>query len=267
MSDLIKARNEVVANVRAGVLDFANVTQVTGDGPVTADSILGGLTDRLDRARQFAEQLAGLQAKGGRADLIAQIAGAGVEGGLGTASALANASAAQIKQINSTQSQIVKAAGQAGWAAADGMYESGIRAAQGLVQGLQSQKSAIEKTMVAIAKSMTAAIRLALGIKSPSRVLADRVGRWIPLGIQRGIDAGAPALDRSMAALVTPPSVPALGGRPAAARPDAVASTSRGPVVLEIRSSGSRMDDLILESLRHSIQTSGGGAVKVLERR
>jgi hypothetical protein len=50
----------------------------------------------------------------------------------------------------------------------------------------------------------------ALGIASPSKVMARDVGRWIPAGVVKGIEAGAGAVDRAMATLVTPPAVPAL---------------------------------------------------------
>ncbi|WP_439676004.1 phage tail tape measure protein [Embleya sp. MST-111070] len=49
-------------------------------------------------------------------------------------------------------------------------------------------------------------IRKALGINSPSRVMRDQVGRWIPQGIVDGIDAGAPAVTRSMQRLVAIPN-------------------------------------------------------------
>ncbi|MGW1979226.1 phage tail protein [Streptomyces sp. NPDC001889] len=257
LADMVKARDKLAASVKQGVLDAADITRQQGDGPVTADGILTGLNDKLAAARQFAEQLATLRKKGVRGDLIAQIAEAGVEGGLGAANALANASSNQIKQINSSQSQLVKAAGSAGATAGTALYGAGIQAAQGLVRGLKAEQSAIEEQMLAIAKSMTKAIKQALGIKSPSRVLADQVGQWIPKGILQGIDAETPALDRSMAALVTPPSGPALGTG-AGVRPDVLAAAGGRPIVLEIRSSGSRTDDLVLESLRHSVKVRGG---------
>lgn len=47
-----------------------------------------------------------------------------------------------------------------------------------------------------------AVIRNALGIGSPSKVMADEVGRWIPLGIADGIDRSGGAVTDAMQALV-----------------------------------------------------------------
>ena len=98
--------------------------------------------------------------------------------------------AAQIQQINSLQKATQGAANNAGKAVADSMYGAGIRSAQGLVKGLQSQEKAIEKQMMKIAKSMQKAIKRALGIKSPSTVFAE-IGTWIPKGLAKGVDGSA----------------------------------------------------------------------------
>ncbi|MFE7128962.1 hypothetical protein [Streptomyces sp. NPDC057617] len=223
LSDQIKARDKLAADIAGGVLDAANIT-AGGGGPTTAEAVLGNLTNRLQQAQLFATQLAKLREKGVRSDLIAQIAEAGVEQGLGTANALATASAAQIKQINGAQGALVTAASRAGAVAGDAMYGAGIRSAQGLVKGLQSQQKAIEKQMMTIAQSMSKAIRTALGIKSPSRVMAQ-VGAYTAEGLRRGIESGRRAVDRSMTSLVSPPS----GFQPArgAAGSRGAASTDR----------------------------------------
>ncbi|MFF2522426.1 phage tail tape measure protein [Streptomyces liangshanensis] len=256
ITDQIKARDKLAADVAKGVLDGANITSSTAEGPVTADTILNNLVTKLNQARQFASQLAALRKKGVRADLISQIAQAGVEQGTGAAAALATASTSQIQQINSTQGALVTAAGQAGATAGNAMYGAGIQAAQGLVKGLKSQQSAIERQMATIAKGMTTAIRKALGIKSPSKVMAAMVGQHIPTGIAAGMAGGQRTLDTAMANLVRPPAVPigAAGGM-YGARGRAGAAQ---PIQIEIRSSGSRMSDLLTAELRKSIQIKGG---------
>lgn len=204
LADLIKSRDKLAADVRKGVLDSANITQNMGEGPVTADSILTNLTDKLARAQRFAADLATLRKKGVRSDLIAQIAQAGVEQGSAAATALANADKSSIKQINATQSQLVSAAGQAGTVAGDAMYGAGIHAAQGIVKGLKKEQASIEKQMLKIARGMKDAIKKALGIRSPSTLMADQVGRFIPPGVVRGMQKTAPQLDAAMRTLVRP---------------------------------------------------------------
>ncbi|MFD8581504.1 hypothetical protein ACFV2A_01305 [Streptomyces californicus] len=226
LSDQIKARDKLAADVKKGVLDSANITSGTTGGPVTAQTILAQLTQKMNQARTFAAQLATLRKKGVRSDLIAQIAQAGVEQGSGAATALALASKSQISQINTTQGQLVGAATAAGSTAGTAMYGAGIQAAQGLVKGLKSQQKAIEKQMAAIASSMTRAIKKSLRIKSPSRLMADQVGAMIPAGIVAGMSDGQGALDDAMASSVQPPPPP--GGGPVVQRPAAPLLTAGG---------------------------------------
>lgn len=55
------------------------------------------------------------------------------------------------------------------------------------------------------------ASRGALGIHSPSRVFRD-IGVQIPAGMTEGIDSGARHVERAMAGIVAPPTLPGLGG-------------------------------------------------------
>ncbi|AMW11607.1 hypothetical protein A4E84_20180 [Streptomyces qaidamensis] len=256
VADQIKARDKLAADVKKGVLEGADVTkQDTGGWPQTAETILAGL--KLDRAaaETFAKNLATLRKKGVSADLIAQIAQAGVEQGSSAAAALANANSSQIKQINQEQKLLVSAAGSAGSAAGNAMYGAGIAAGQGLVKGLQMQQKAIEKQMLIIAKGMSKSIRKALGIKSPSRVMA-LVGQYTAQGLIRGVEGQRSAVNRSMASLV---ETPAPGSWDMAGSRARAAASQR--VVLELRSSGRAEDDYLMERMRRGIRKKGGGDV------
>ncbi|XMN09300.1 phage tail tape measure protein [Streptomyces griseobrunneus] len=261
LADQIKARDALSADVRKGILDAGNIT--ADDGPTSADQIIQTLGARVTQAQNFAAALAALRKKGLRSDLIAQIASAGVEQGASAAAALAGASKAQVNQVNAAQAQLVKAAGAAGATAGDALYGSGIRAAQGLVKGLQSEQKNIERQMLTIAKGMQKAIRKALGIKSPSRVMA-LIGRFIPQGLAAGIDGDRGLVDRSMAGLVdpnavlTPPGAGAYGGGGSG-----TAALGGATVVIEIRSDGGRRADWLVEELRSSIQAKTGGDVQL----
>ncbi|MCD7440229.1 phage tail tape measure protein [Streptomyces lincolnensis] len=253
LADLQKERDKLSADVRKGILDSANITrQETGGWPQTAETILAGLRQDTTAAQTFAKNLAALRKKGVRSDLVAQIAQAGVEGGASAAAALANANNSQIKQINSQQSALVKAAGQAGTTAGDAMYGAGIQAAQGLVRGLTSHQKYIEKTMLRIAKGMSKSIRAALGIKSPSRVMA-LVGRYTAQGLIRGMEGQRSAVNRSMASLV---ETPAAGSWDSASSRARAAASQR--VVLELRSSGRAEDDYLMGRVRRGIRKVGG---------
>ncbi|MFI9824409.1 phage tail tape measure protein [Streptomyces sp. NPDC052013] len=259
LEDLRKTRQKLVDDVKKGVLDDANITkQDTGGWAQTANTILAGLKQDTAAAVTFAKNLATLRKKGVRSDLVAQIAQAGVTGGAASAAALANASGAQVKAINSQQAALVKAAGQAGTTAGDAMYGAGIQAAQGLVKGLVSHQKYIERTMLRIAKGMSKSIRKALGIKSPSRVMA-LVGQYTAQGLIRGVEGQRAAVNRSMASLVETPAPGSWDMASARARAAAVNRT-----VIEFRSSGRQADDFVMESMRRSVRKKGGGDVDLV---
>lgn len=192
LADLQKQWSDEVKSVSSGIMQgFSVVTEAPQEGfALTAQDVVNKMRDQMSKAVNFAAQLQALKKKGLSADLIAQIASAGVDQGGATAAALAGASKGQIDQINALQKTTTSAATSAGKAVADSMYGSGIRAAQGLVKGLQSQEKSIEKQMMRIANAMKKAIKKALGIKSPSTVFAE-IGSWIPKGLAKGVDGNA----------------------------------------------------------------------------
>ncbi|MFB7012907.1 MULTISPECIES: hypothetical protein [unclassified Streptomyces] len=209
LADLTKARNDVKKGVVDGILSDADLTKMM-DGSASIQGLTQKLKDYAAQAKKFAADIEKLKKRGLDADIIRQIADAGVTNGGATAALLASASAAQIKELNKAQADLEKAAGKAGNTAADALYQAGIQSAKGLVKGLESQQDAIEKQMIKIAKSMQKAIKKALGIHSPARKMIP-VGRNTTLGVLKGVEDKRPALDRVMASLVAVPSVSASG--------------------------------------------------------
>ncbi|MFJ8081961.1 phage tail tape measure protein [Streptomyces sp. NPDC096205] len=263
LDNLVKARAKLVADVKKGVIDSANITTLAGEGPVSAETLLTNMTDKLAAAKRFAADLIALRKKGVRSDLIAQIAQAGVEGGAEAAAALANADKGTIAQINSTQAQIVKAAGTAGTVAGDALYGAGIHAAKGLVQGLKAEHKAIENAMIDIALGMQKALKKALGIKSPSRVLADQVGRWIPPGVVAGIQRSQPLLDDAMRTLVRPEL--AAPERPLGAPTMApLMGAQAGGGVVRVRFDFTGADGEFKKMFRKLVRVDGRGQVEIL---
>ena len=112
--------------------------------------------------------------------------------------------------------------------------------------------------MLLIAKGMSKSIRKALGIKSPSRVMA-LVGQYTAQGLIRGMEGQRSAVNRSMASLVETPSPGSWDM--AGARARAAASQK---VVLELRSSGRAAETFVTETLRRSVRKKGGGDVDLV---
>ena len=74
----------------------------------------------------------------------------------------------------------------------------GEMAMSGLNAGLWSGSGSVMATANSIAERVKNTIKSALDIHSPSRVMRDEVGRFIPQGIAVGIDADAGVVKRSM---------------------------------------------------------------------
>lgn len=189
LDDLVKARDKAAGDITSGILSEANIT--TGHADVNSVSaITVELQQALKASQAFQANIVALRKAGLRSDLLQQIADAGVAGGAATAAALAKATPAQLAQINSLQAQLAKSATATGATVGDALYGAGIRAAQGLVSGLQSQKAAIEKVMRQIAQAMIDAVKKVHKTKSPSRAFAD-IGRMDMEGWRGGVVAHA----------------------------------------------------------------------------
>lgn len=182
LSALKESFDTLKTSVSSSIMEFGSITKI-GKWGTNPQTIMNQLQTDVTKASAFGQQLEQLKAKGIDSALIGQIADAGITGGgAATAASLLQMSPEQVAQINALQAQLTSAADKAGTAAANGMYGAGINAAQGLVDGLKSQQKAIEDQMTIIAKAMEKAIKQALGIKSPSRVMA-RVGHFTADGL------------------------------------------------------------------------------------
>ncbi|MFF1597694.1 phage tail tape measure protein [Streptomyces mirabilis] len=238
-------------SIASGIMQNASVVMSANadGGALTASDVLANMQNQAQAAMQFSDELTALKKKGLRADLIEQIANAGVDGGGATAQALLNANKDQINQLNNAQKQMGNSANKTGGVVADAMYKAGIHSAQGLVKGLQSQEKTIEKQMEKIAKAMAKAIKKELGIKSPSRVFHE-IGQWVTAGLVNGVDSGErdvrDAAVRMSQALTTGGDAPTLSG-------SAIGSTAAAVVhQVHIEVHGSVRSD---RDLRDVIQT------------
>jgi TP901 family phage tail tape measure protein len=108
------------------------------------------------------------------------------------------------------------------------LYNKGKDLIKGLWKGIKSMGSWLKSTLMGWAKDMIPGpIAKALGIHSPSRVMRDQIGKWIPPGVIDGIDQAKPELDRTMRDLVTVPPLPKL---PALDAPGVNGNTPLGAV-------------------------------------
>ncbi|MBL1107348.1 hypothetical protein JK361_22540 [Streptomyces sp. 5-8] len=189
LSDLTKARNKAASDIRAGILREANIT--TGHSDVNSvKAITVELQQSLKATQRFQANISRLKKMGLRSDLLQQIADAGVEGGAATAEALAKATPAELKKINDLQGKLNKSATDTGKTVGDALYGAGIKAAQGLVNGLKSQQKRIEQIMESIAERMLKAVKKKHKTHSPSRAFHE-LGVMDMEGLRGGVLATA----------------------------------------------------------------------------
>lgn len=67
-------------------------------------------------------------------------------------------------------------------------YNMGKNIGQGLIDGMNNKSWSVSNTAKNIAKNIVTQFKKELQIHSPSRVMQDKIGKFIPLGIAEGID-------------------------------------------------------------------------------
>jgi len=173
LDDQRKARDDLRTKVRDAIAASADLTTLTDQEKSSPAWMKRGLNDRLAAVKAFSAQLHSLAKKGLDKQTLADLASQGVDQAGALVAKLDTMSAADLKEISKIQAEIRKIAGETGKTVSDDMYSAGIKAAEGLVKGLQSQMANITKQMNAIAQALVKAIKKELGIKSPSRVFME----------------------------------------------------------------------------------------------
>lgn len=100
---------------------------------------------------------------------------------------LVSAGRSQVDEIDRITAELDKSAGDLGTQTSRELYQAGVNAAQGIVDGLASQQLVIEGQMDKIAQAMVAAIKKQLGIKSPSKVF-EEIAKFSMEGLGTGFD-------------------------------------------------------------------------------
>ncbi|MEW2424832.1 phage tail tape measure protein [Streptomyces nigra] len=127
----------------------------------------------------------------------------------------------------------------------------------GLWNGIKGMGSWIYDKLIGWAKDMIPGpIAKALGIGSPSKVMAEVVGRWLPPGIVQGAVAEAPAMNRALGELVDPDAVRPSGRLPR--RPLMASPPGGREMTVRIVVDG---PEPVKKLIRYIVATDGGGDV------
>lgn len=230
LAEKIKTAKDYASGVTSTARQQAGLASLgMAEGEVTAGGIKGGLRSKLEQIRKFTSYVKELAKRGLNKGLLRQILDMGPEQGYAYASALAGADKSTFNEINSLQKKIDTDSRSLGRIGADRLYDSGKNAGKGFLKGLESQQDAIEKLMVKIAKGMEKALKRALGIKSPSTVMA-RLGGYSTEGLARGLVGGLPVLDQALDAV----SGRVAGTQPVIGRPAVAGAGGGQPVNVQV---------------------------------
>lgn len=223
LADAVGVRNDFAASIKASVVAFGAVTGIdAAEGKaLTGADIVKQLRDRLVAATKFTIAMARLKRLGLNQTAYRQLVDAGVEGGGASAAALLAGGKGVVATVNNLQAKLAAQGAQLGVASSRTLFQAGVDSATGLVRGLASQSKALAAAARTLATRLVAAVKRALGIRSPSKLMESQVGKFIPLGIVAGIDAERSALDASMRSLVQVPRSGSLDFASPAARAQA----------------------------------------------
>ncbi|MFE7094612.1 phage tail tape measure protein [Streptomyces erythrochromogenes] len=144
----------------------------------------------------------------------------------------------------------------------------GRNVVMGLWRGIQGAGGWLRSTLMGWARNLIPGpIAKALGIASPSKVLADKVGQWIPAGVVLGIEARQDDVANAMATLVAPPTAgqSMLAGQQLAAGAGATPLTRPGfgPMAVEVRLIvDAAVESAFATAIRKSVRVVGQGSVQ-----
>lgn len=160
--------------------------------PVTFDRMIDSLREQESAAKRYGEVMQGLISLGLNDTSFQQYADAGTDG-LAAAEALLRSGAAGVAQVNALQSSINTYAKTAGDLAAERMYGAGVRTAQGVVDGLRGEESALVSQMQTLGQAMADAFESAMAqVTLPSATVTvagaggggggNQKHQWEPVG-------------------------------------------------------------------------------------
>lgn len=191
------------------------------DVEANSAAIIAALEAVNNTAVTFDAQIAALRDAGLSQDALDDLIAKGPIAAAATAQAILAGGPEAIARINALQANIAATGQSIQSKSSQTMYDVGVAAQQGLIDGLESQMGRLEKQMSRIARQMVRAIRKALKIKSPSRVMGE-LGEFTGQGFAQGIDSTTRQVERSaqrlsLAAVPPLPILPNATGLAAAA--------------------------------------------------
>lgn len=187
---IITGAGQVILAFANGILN--NLPQVLAKGAQMITSIISGISQNLPKITAAAGQVVG-KLLSTIVNHLPQILAQGVAITVKIAAGLIQALPSIISAVVSLVANIVS-----GFATGTDWGSVGINIIKGIVNGLQSMASALWDAITDIAKGAFNAVKEFFGIASPSKLMRDEIGRYIPAGIAEGITGNAGLVSDAM---------------------------------------------------------------------
>jgi hypothetical protein len=146
----------------------------------------------------------------------------------------------------------------------------GRQVVQGLWNGIAGMGGWLYSQVAGfVSRNVVSAAKNFLHIGSPSRLMADEVGHWIPAGVAAGIEKNAGAVDSAMAGLVTTPT-PAATMAATVSAATAGAGTAGGGAssasTVRVDLGGTPFGEFLVGEIRKAVGDRGGNVQLALGR-
>lgn len=197
LADAKKTRDDAAASVSERFSDLPSMLLEEDEDPTKVlERFKKALTNQVGAVTKYSQTLEQLRALGLDDHLYQQLIDEGV-GAQEFASQLLAGGSAAVSELNGIDSQLTAASTTFGQQTSKNLYQAGVDAAQGVVDGLKSQMKAIEDQIGILARTIVKAIRRALRIKSPSRVMME-IGKLTGEGVAVGLKQAEPMVQSAV---------------------------------------------------------------------
>ena len=190
LEDAKKLRDDYRESIRNDYADLPDFTGQTNLAKYMAD-----FERQITDTQKYATALQELRKRGLNDTMYKELVAKGPEA-MPFVQQLLEQGTEGVKKLNTLGSELDKQAASIANLASAALYDAGVKAAQGLVDGLNKQQAAIQQKMATIANIIVKEIKKQLHIKSPSRVM-EAIGKEVTAGLAIGIGGSTTDVERA----------------------------------------------------------------------
>lgn len=181
LDDITRTRDEAIAGYTE---QYSRLPDINKDVEDSVEDYKQQLREQIQATKTFYETMQKLRELGLDDATYKKLLAEGL-GSADFAKDLLQGGKASIDQINTLDAQLLEVSANLGLDAARNLYQAGVDAAQGLVDGLNAKQAELQAVMDRLAARMVSAIKAALKIRSPSQVFVE-IAKLATEGLAKG---------------------------------------------------------------------------------